>query len=431
LIAKFLCGRNQVGVEFLHISDIHLGYQQYNHQERFKDFGRAFLSAVNYAIEEKVDFALICGDLFNKSALDAPTLFQAVTALEKLESANIKAIAIAGNHDRATHQDAYSWLHYLNERGHLILLSPEYLDAGVSFPLYNGKSGGYYEIKGVQIYGLPYLGSATEPVLSELPSIISSSKNSENPFTIVMAHFGLKGEIPGMPGGVSREQIAQLQEHVDYLALGHWHKPYEYDDWIYNPGSLESCAMNERNWDGGFYHVVINDEIGHKHEAIHIECERRPFYRFKFEVDTYSTPEGLVEGFDQYLINKKEQILNSKIAPVIEVCFEGILSFDRSSLELEKYQLLVESVFSPLIVRLKNNTRPSEFEISADANLPRIQLEHQILQELFQQDSQYQEHAESWADLAIEIKSLVLKDEQPDSIVSALRSRVRQIEAKE
>lgn len=69
-----------MAVEFLHIPDVHLCYQQYNLEERFKDFGRAFMKAVDYAIDKKVDFVPICGDLFNKSALDPLTLLQAVSA---------------------------------------------------------------------------------------------------------------------------------------------------------------------------------------------------------------------------------------------------------------------------------------------------------------------------------------------------------------
>ena len=116
---------------------------------------------------------------------------------------------------------------------------------------------------------------------------------------------------------------------------------------------------------------------------------------------------------------------------MIEVSFEGILSFDRASLDFDQLQALVESHFSPLIVRLKNNTRPTEFEISTEANLPRIQLERQIMQELFKQNSQYQKHAEIWTDLAIEIKGLALKGDSPNAIVSALRARLMQIDKKE
>lgn len=418
-------------ISFLHLSDVHLGYQQYNLQERFKDFARAFMKAVDYAIDKNVDFILICGDLFNKSALDPLTLLQAVRALEKLETAEIKAIVISGNHDQPRYQDKFSWLEYLAERGHLILLKPKFGEGEITFPQYDGIKGGYIEIKGVQIYGVPFLGASIVPVLEELPNALSSRKKGQIVFTVVMAHFGLQGEIPGMPGGVPYELIAKIKDHVDYLALGHWHKPFEHDNWILNPGSLEHCGMDEIHWEGGFYHVIVDNIAGKGHEVNHIRCERRPFHRFKFEVDLFKTPEKLSEGFEKYLVNEKKKIPTTVLSPVIEISLAGILPFDRTSLDLEHLQALVESHFSPLIVRLKNHTRPTEFEISTEENLPQIQLERQIIRELFLQNSQYQKHAEQWADLAIEIKKLALKGNHPDSVVSALRTRIRQFEEME
>ena len=70
--------------KFLHFSDAHLGYQQYNHKERFNDFGRAFLYTVDQAIAQKVDFVISAGDLFQKRTVDPMTLMQAVEGLKQL-----------------------------------------------------------------------------------------------------------------------------------------------------------------------------------------------------------------------------------------------------------------------------------------------------------------------------------------------------------
>lgn len=52
-------------MRFLHCADIHLGYQQYNHKERFNDFGHAFYAVLDVALAEKVDFVILAGDLFH------------------------------------------------------------------------------------------------------------------------------------------------------------------------------------------------------------------------------------------------------------------------------------------------------------------------------------------------------------------------------
>ena len=57
--------------QFLHFADCHIGYRQYNSRERFNDFGRAFIYIVNAAIEAKVDFVVLAGDLFEKRGIDA------------------------------------------------------------------------------------------------------------------------------------------------------------------------------------------------------------------------------------------------------------------------------------------------------------------------------------------------------------------------
>ena len=46
-------------MRFMHIADVHLGYQQYGSKERFDDFSRVFLHIVEQAIDRQVDFGLL------------------------------------------------------------------------------------------------------------------------------------------------------------------------------------------------------------------------------------------------------------------------------------------------------------------------------------------------------------------------------------
>ncbi len=180
-------------ISFLHISDVHLGYQQYGNPERFNDFARAFLSAVDFAVEKRADFIIICGDLFHKSAIDPKTLLQANEGFERLANAGIQVVAINGNHDKARYSDGISWLHYLSFRGHIILLSPLFLQNGISLDPWNGESGSYIDIDDVRIIGIPYLGAATEPVLEDFPKALESLSKEDIKFSILIGHFGLGG----------------------------------------------------------------------------------------------------------------------------------------------------------------------------------------------------------------------------------------------
>ena len=79
---------------FLHLADCHLGKWQYNHRERYNDFGRAFFHILDEAIRQQVDFVILAGDLFEKRSIDALTLNQAMRGLEKLKARNIPCLAI-------------------------------------------------------------------------------------------------------------------------------------------------------------------------------------------------------------------------------------------------------------------------------------------------------------------------------------------------
>ena len=100
--------------KFLHTADIHLGYQQYGLSERYDDFTEAFRWIVDTALDERVDFLLIAGDLFEKRTLDPRTLLIAVTEFERLKAAGIPVVAIEGNHER-TYGESLSWMEYLNQ----------------------------------------------------------------------------------------------------------------------------------------------------------------------------------------------------------------------------------------------------------------------------------------------------------------------------
>lgn len=412
--------------EFLHLSDIHLGYQQYGHPERFNDFGRAFLLAVQYAVENQVGFVLISGDLFHKPAIDPPTLLQAVNGLQELQDSGIDVIAVAGNHDRPRYRDRFSWLDYLAERGYLVLLGPLFDEEHIRLPPWDGSEGAYFDIDGVRIYGVPYLGASIRPVLAGMLDVFADQDNGEVEFTVLMAHFGLEGEMPGVPGGLLHSEVAPLAEYVDYLALGHWHKPFERDGWIYNPGSLETCAMDEHRWQGGFYHVTVDTESDPKHTATHIRSRRRPFHRLIVSVDEYTTSQHVYDGVQARLETEKPVITSSDLAPVVEVTLEGVLAFDRGTVDMSHVQDLVHKALCPLMVRVRNNTRPSEFEIPFDERLTRRELERKVLSDLILRDSRYRDRAELWAELMSEVKTMALAGSSPESIVATMRQRIVQ-----
>ncbi len=411
--------------KFLHMSDVHLGNQQYNLPDRFNDFGEAYFTAIDCAVEERVEFVLICGDLFDKAKIDPLTLIQAVEGLKRLQANGIKALAISGNHDRSHYQDGSSWLNFLVEQQLLMLFSPEYKDDGARLMPWDGRSGSYVDIGGVRVYGLPYLGASTGPMMEDLPRLMAGQKAAGIYFTILMGHFGLEGQLPGASGGLPPHALAGLHEMVDYLALGHWHKPYEQDGWIFNPGSLECCGMDERSWKGGFYLVSVPERSGETLSTRHIEINRRLFHRIVFPVEGYNSPGELYEAVNTALADEKKQLGRQDKSPIIELVLEGILPFDRQMLDLNAVQQSMQEIFDPLLLaKVVNNTRSTRFDISPSEYLPRAELEQHILRELILSDTRFSPQIDHWLAATLEVKELANMKSDPETIIKILRKVV-------
>jgi len=349
-------------VRFIHISDVHLGFEQYGRYERFKDFGRAFNHAVEMGIREKVDFFLIAGDLFNKKHIKASTLLQADQILTKASSAGIPVIVCEGNHDSLSYGDNWSWLSYLSRKGLIILLGLPFRsdssagkgdregigqreassDEGVDWgkgedeigEVGGGETGGpvgaielqpwdeslhegnYIEKsfgeERVRIYGFGYLGAATKRRISEL----SASLIRDNAINIGILHAGVEGVIANMHGTIPENALRPFKEKLDYLALGHIHKRFEIENWVFNPGSLENWSLDESGPKNphGLYLVEIRgnegDAPGHPSDPggpkgisaavvnptfIDGSSWRRPFSVMRVNLDGVSSQERIME----------------------------------------------------------------------------------------------------------------------------------------
>jgi exonuclease SbcD len=96
-------------ITFLHAADIHLdsplkGLQRYERAPVDRIRGatrRAFERMIRLAIDRRVDFVLIAGDLYDGDWRDYNTGLHLVQELNRLRDADIPVLVIAGNHDAA------------------------------------------------------------------------------------------------------------------------------------------------------------------------------------------------------------------------------------------------------------------------------------------------------------------------------------------
>ena len=402
---------------FLHMADCHLGYRQYNSRDRQNDFTRAYFDIIDSAVKQEVDFVLLAGDLFEKRAIDPRTLVHAITGLERLRDAGIACLAVEGNHELAYYRDRMGWMEFLAERELLTLLNPKIDGERVALTPYAQRRGAYAEpLPGLRVYGLRYYGSAAAHIIRSVADALAASDRKGVEYTILMTHAGVEGVVADRAGGLSQRELAPLRPHVDYLALGHFHNPYEFENWIYNPGSTETNSMTEAAWpERGSYLVEVDTEAKPKHRAVLHANARRPFERLFFKVDGCDTPVELVDHCRRHVERRRRQFKGN--APVVELRLTGVLPFDRSALPLEPLEQMVEEAYRPLICFVRNDTRAAEFAVGEGQQLSRPALERQIIAGLLERDGRFRARGAEWTELALAIKELAVSGASAEAVL--------------
>lgn len=419
-------------IRFLHAADIHLGNRQYGRQERQDDFARAFQQMVQAAIDARVDFLLVAGDLFHKRTVEARTFVQTAGLLALLKERGIPVLAVEGNHERPYFTEGFSWLDGLAELGLIRVLSGEYAEGVLTLNPYDEqrRRGAYVDIKGVRIYGQRYFGASTPRVIADLTAALEALRAQDSAprpdFAVMMLHAGLDGILDQYAGTVSRSVLDGLRPYVDYVALGHIHKPYTQDDWLYNPGSLENNSADEVQWEErGYYLVEIDPGPPSRHTATLQKSTRRAYLRHQFSVDAYETPEALIAALTRDL----EHLPTNGDQPIVELRLSGVLNMSRQDLDLARIQQIAEERLNPLLCQVQDQTRTNAFEIRTDEQMSRQELERTVLTEIVQNDVRRRPHAERWAGAALRIKQMALARSHPHDIIDELEALLEAVSA--
>ena len=410
-------------VRFLHAADIHLGYRQYNAQERHDNFTRAFEALVEDALARRVDFVLLAGDLFHRRVIEPRTFLQAVSLLQRLRDGGVPAIAVEGNHERAHYHEGFSWLDCLAEMGYLMVLNPRYEQGQLHLDPWDPhrKEGAYVDFPGgVRVVGVKYYGASTPRVIQDLEQALARLSAPRPAYSILMLHAGLQGILDQYSATLTRADLERLRPYTDYLALGHIHKPFVQDDWIYNPGSLETTSVTEVEWeDRGYFVVELDSAACPPHTVERIRSVRRRFLCLTFSVDRYESPEALYVALKSYLASEATgEVVAQK--PVVEVKLTGILAFSRADLEVGRVEAMVQDAFRPLLANIRDITTPSGGDISVVGRMSRAELERHVLREMLEDDVRRRGDSERWADMVLTLKKMALGGSEPRELVAEL-----------
>ena len=214
-------------MKFAHLADTHLGYRQFGLYEREKDFYEVFEKITDKIIEEKVDFVIHSGDLFDNSRPSPLALLTFQKCLIKLKNANIPVYAIAGNHDSVLRKGAIPPQVLFKKFG-LKVISPINTN---------------YMYEDVFIAGLPYYSSSQYKNLkNKLSDLSKKAANHEKSILVlhqgIDKYFNLQYEL----------EIGDVPDNFTYYAMGHLHN-FINDDFgegkLVYPGSSEVWKTSE------------------------------------------------------------------------------------------------------------------------------------------------------------------------------------------
>ena len=270
-------------MKILHFADLHLGVESYGHinpetglSTRLEDFLKVLDQLVDYALENRIDLVLFCGDAYKSREPTQTQQREFAKRINRLSTNDIPIFLLIGNHDlpnaigRATTTEIFDTLAvknvYVSNRPELYHI-----------PTKNGI---------VQIASLPWLrrsalltkeetknltfeqlNQRTQQVLTNIITANIPKLDPRLP-SILAAHVWVSGAQVGSEKAMTiGQEHALLLSNVanpafDYIALGHIHRHQVLSQ---NPpvvyaGSLERIDFGEEEDDKGFYSTEIKTD---------------------------------------------------------------------------------------------------------------------------------------------------------------------------
>ncbi|QQS42778.1 MAG: DNA repair exonuclease [Acidobacteriota bacterium] len=408
-------------MKFLHIADVHLGCTRYHLEESQRDFFDAWIDVIQrYAVDESVDFVLMCGDFFHKRSVPPETMNYAFAGLSLLKEKGIPVVSIEGNHDQKHRDSEYSWLRSLANWGLVYLLEPTNTEGRLGYEEWDEEEvkGGFVDIGRARIFGSDWYGASANAAIPQLVREIGSNRR-DGAFHILMLHTDVEGHETHPIPALSRDKLNDLRDVTDYVALGHTHKCFEIDNWVFNPGSLEITNIVEYSERRGAWLVEVDEE--NTVSAKHVEdYAQRPFQRLIFDVSRMEEPDQVTRGVLNLVETQARPFegREGERPPIIEITLTGHLGFPNSELELKKIRDKAREITDALHVRLKNHSVPVEYAVAADLEegISREKLERRVIEDLVYRDKRFNKRTEAVAEAVIGAKKMVMSDDSPEKI---------------
>jgi len=276
---------------FSHISDTHLGLQQYGLEEREQDIYDSFNQAIDISIKDHVDFVIFAGDIFHTPNPSGTAILQMANALKRLKENSIDSFFILGEHDisrmRAT--------------------PVPYVYHNLQFSKYVGNGKPVYH-KDVMIAGFDKIRKNEMQSFEEKFRDLDTLAKQHSGHKILVLHQGVT-EINQFAGELNS---SDLPKNFTYYAMGHLHdksvKNFEQlSGPLAYPGSTEmTTSEGIKETEKGFFEVDISSKEARPNW---IKLDTRPQFSTKIEV----------EDLDVSISEVLEKISTLGKKPVVEI----------------------------------------------------------------------------------------------------------------
>ncbi|MCF7901638.1 exonuclease SbcCD subunit D, partial [Candidatus Woesearchaeota archaeon] len=200
-------------MKFSHIADVHIGSWR---DPKMKVLGEeAFIKSIDLSIQEKVDFVLIAGDLFNTAIPGIDQIKTVIKKIKQLKNNNIPVYYIAGSHDYSP--SGKTMLDIIEEAGLGINVTKGKIDEDGKLQLQFTTD----KKTGAKITGLIGRRGMLEKQYYE--QLDTKSLEQEEGFKIFMFHTSIDELKPEELKEMESNPITFLPKNFDYYAGGHVH----------------------------------------------------------------------------------------------------------------------------------------------------------------------------------------------------------------
>jgi DNA repair exonuclease SbcCD nuclease subunit len=221
-------------MRLVHLSDLHLGFRQYQRltpsgvNQREADVARTFGRVVEQVIALRPDLVLVAGDVFHAVRPSNPAILFAFKQFLRLRAAlpDALVVMVAGNHDAPK----------TTETGCILRL---FLECGVHVVDATAERLRFPE-RDLSILAVPDAPTATRPAFDPDP---------EARYNVLLVHGEVEGILPKDIVPADRAAIEITREELrapewSYVALGHYHVYRAVAPNAYYSGSIDYTSAN-------------------------------------------------------------------------------------------------------------------------------------------------------------------------------------------